>query len=159
MTQSHPAMSQHKIASRADAVAAVAHLNEVMDALLMVVDQETALVREGRLQAVTQLEEAKTDLARHYVADVARLRANAPYLETHEPKLLEALRQRHQNFHAQLQVNLTVLATAHAVAEGIVRGVSAELTQKTRPQVYGANGRSVHGRPNQSTPISVIRSL
>jgi len=160
MTPAQPASaSPQTISNSADAAAAVAHLNEVMDALLMVVDQETTLVRDGRLNAVVQLEEAKTNLAKHYIADVARLRASAPYLEAKEPKLLNALRERHTNFHAQLQLNLTVLATAHAVAEGIVRGISAELTQKSRPQVYGATGRHVAARPNQSLPISVARSL
>lgn len=153
------AASPAQIADPAEAAAVATHLNEVMDALLDIVDRETALVRDGKLHAVAELETSKSSLARLYIADVTRLRANAPYLEAREPRLLAALKQRHTSFHAQLQVNLTVLATAHAVAEGIVRGVSAEINQKSRPQVYGATGRQVAGRPNQSVPISVARSL
>ena len=130
-----------------------------MDALLEIVDRETALVREGRLADVVQLEASKSNLAKLYVADVTRLRANSSYLEAHEPRLLNALKQRHTNFHAQLQVNLTVLATAHAVAEGIVRGVSAELTKKSRPQVYGASGREVGPGSRHAAPMTVARSL
>jgi len=33
-------------------------------------------------------------------------------------------------FRAMLQVNLTVLATAHAVSEGIVRGVNTEIQRR-----------------------------
>ncbi len=116
-------------------------------------------MRAGRLSDISRLEEAKSRLAKLYVADVARLRASASYMQAHEPKLLKARRDRHTVFHAQLQVNLTVLATAHAVGEGIVRGVAAEINLKSRPQVYGSTGRHVSGRASQATPMSVARSL
>ena len=38
------------------------------------------------------------------------------------PDLLAALRKQHDTFNALLQINLTVLATAHAVSEGLIRG-------------------------------------
>ena len=44
--------------------------------------------------------------------------------------MLATLQPRHDTFRALLQINLTVLATAHAVSEGIVRGVSGELARK-----------------------------
>lgn len=58
-----------------------------------------------------------------------------------------------------LQVNLTVLATAHAVSERIVRGVSAEVQRRATPQTYTASGhRSAPSRQHMS-PIAVSRSL
>ena len=37
-----------------------------------------------------------------------------------------------------LQINLTVLATAHAVSESIVRGVNAEMQRRNIPEhLYG----------------------
>ncbi len=58
-----------------------------------------------------------------------------------------------------LQVNLTVLATAHAVSEGIVRGVNAEMQKKNIPQTYTAAGtRAQPGRANM-TPIVISRSM
>ena len=57
------------------------------------------------------------------------------------PREIDALRQRHDVFHALLQINLTVLATAHAVSEGIMRGVSEEVNaQDRRRSTYGASG-------------------
>ena len=35
-----------------------------------------------------------------------------------------------------LQINLTVLATAHAVSEGIVRGVNTEMQRRNIPNTY-----------------------
>ena len=66
------------------------------------------------------------------------------------PEILDALRKRHDLFHALLQINLTVLATARAVSESIMRGVSDELTRKATPQGYGAHGRA-------ETPVAGIR--
>lgn len=145
--------------SHDEAVAVVTHLNEVMDALLDVIERETELVRDGHLKETAELEGSKNRLAQLYVTDVARLKSSSSYLETQHPKLLADLKQRHQSFHANLQVNLTVLATAHAVAEGIVRGVSAEITQKSRPQVYGATGRSAALPARHSQPLAMSRVL
>jgi hypothetical protein len=72
---------------------------------------------------------------------------------------LEALRQRHDAFRALLQINLTVLATAHAVSEGIVRGVSEELARKSAPQTYGATGRTNVPQRKSATPLTVSRNL
>ena len=58
-----------------------------------------------------------------------------------------------------LQVNLTVLATAHAVSESIVRGVNAEIQRRNIPNTYGATGRRVNPTARQLTPLAVSRSL
>ena len=56
-------------------------------------------------------------------------------------------------FRALLQINLTVLATAHAVSEGIMRGVSDELARKAAPQTYGATGRANAPGPSAAQPL------
>jgi hypothetical protein len=153
------AQAQKQITTLAEAQTVAAHLNDVMDALLKLIDHETQLVRAGKINEATQLEQAKGDLARLYVADTLHLKANAPFIEKHQPALIKELRARHDTFHALLQINLTVLATAHAVAESLVRGVSAEMTRKAAPQVYGASGRQNAPRANTSVPLAVARSL
>ena len=45
-------------------------------------------------------------------------------------------------FRVVLQKNMMVLATAHAVSEGIMRRLSGDLARKASPQVYGASGRT-----------------
>ena len=133
----------------AEAQAVIGHLSDVMDALLDVVEEETKLVRLGKL----------TEVARLYLADTARLQASQPYLAKAVPGVLQVLRERHNTFRSMLQINLTVLATAHAVAEGIIRGVSAELNRNAAPQTYGATGRHVAPPPRNALPLSVSRSL
>jgi hypothetical protein len=52
-----------------------------------------------------------------------------------------------------------VLATAHAVSEGIMRGVSAELARKATPQAYGASGRATVPSAAALQPLTVSRVL
>ena len=142
-----------------DAESAIANLHKIMDALETTVKEETARVGAGRLQQATELADTKADLARSYVAETARLRAVTPAASRTLPEALETLRKRHATFQAMLQKNLTVLATAHAVSEGIIRGVSSEMTRKQAPSTYGASGRANAPSPKASQPIAVSKSL
>src|SRR5262249_15765522 len=132
-----PMISPAPVTTAAEAEALTAHFVEVMDALVGLVQQETELVRAGRVGQASGFEQRKSELARLYIADTLRLRASKSQLARILPAAkLEALRLRHDAFRTLLQVNLTVLATAHAVSEGIVRGVSSELAQRSAPQTY-----------------------
>ena len=73
--------------------------------------------------------------------------------------MVDDLRQRHDEFRALLQMNLTVLATAHAVSESIMRGVSNELARKATPQAYGATGRATAPPVSSQQPLTVSRVL
>ena len=147
------------ITDQADAQQVVGHLSDVMDALLELVQEETHLVRLGRLAEVPRLAEQKAKLARHYLADTARLQASQPYLSKTVPGVLKVLRERHNTFRGMLQINLTVLATAHAVAEGIIRGVADEINKATAPQLYGATGSRTAPSPRNAQPLAVSRVL
>ncbi len=52
---------------------------------------------------------------------------------------------------------MIVLATAHAVSEGIVRRLSGDLARKAAPQVYGATGRTTAPTAKQSRPLALSR--
>jgi hypothetical protein len=147
------------IASVGEGEQAMTDLGRIMDSLLDTVERETALVRDGRLANASQLETAKSELAGHYLAATERLKASRDFIQTNLPDALAALRQRHDTFHALLQINLTVLATAHAVSEGIVRGVSDTINRTQVPQTYGATGRATAPAPKNRQPIAVSRSL
>jgi hypothetical protein len=147
------------VASAADGEMLIKHLLEVMEALLGTVEQETALIRAGKLVEAAKLEPAKTELSNMYVADTARIKASQVYLDRVRPALANELRQRHDLFRAVLQMNLTVLATAHAVSESIMRGVSAELARKATPQAYGASGYASAPTAGAMQPLTLSRVL
>jgi hypothetical protein len=159
-----PASTQAKPDARAVTDAAEAellmkHLMDVMDALLAVVEEETELVRAGKLSGLAELEASKTELSRLYAAAAARIKASRDFLKRTMPDVLAALRQRHDLFHALLQMNLTVLATAHAVSESIMRGVSDELARRATPHAYGASGQAAVPPPSSRQPLAISRVL
>ena len=154
-----PPPAPKRFASLDEAEGVIAHLETTMDSLLSTIEQETALVRAGRLREATLLETGKADLARAYTADCQRIKDSKDYLVEHLPAALSALRDRHDIFHALLQINLTVLATAHAVSEGIIRGVSGELSRRTSPSTYGAGGRVNKPGPRGTQPLALSRTL
>ena len=154
-----PAKAHMPVGSAGEAEQVVANLERIMDTLLALVEEETALVRAGKLNQASLLEAEKTELAGHYLAATERLKASRPYLAQVLPDTLDALRRRHDEFRALLQINLTVLATAHAVSEGIVRGVASEINRTQVPTTYGASGKPAASAPKATPPIAISRSL
>jgi hypothetical protein len=141
-----PPVTPPPITDPAEAQKLVGGLSEVMDALLDIVGRETAFVRAGRLREAAQLEATKTSLARRYASDAALV-----------PGAVAALRERHQKFHKLLHNNLTVLATSHAVFEGIMRALSHEVARKASPQTYGASGRATAPKPQLGQSLTLSR--
>jgi hypothetical protein len=146
-------------ASAGDARKLAEDLMDVMTALLGVIERETELVRAGKLREAMAFETQKTGLSRRYVSAVAHLQASQKYLAQTVPELLTALHRHHDVFRAMLQINLTVLATAHAVSESIVRGVNTEMQSRNIPNTYTSAGRRAAPGPRHMTPLAVSRSL
>lgn len=147
------------IASAAEGEQLVSRLCGTIDALLGVLDEESALVRAGKLRAASSIAPTKSDLARAYAADAEQVKANAAFLSAQVRRPMEQLRSRHEAFRARLQTNLTVLATAHAVSEGLIRGVVGEMTRRSSPQTYGLSGRANPPSRNSARPIAISRTL
>jgi hypothetical protein len=134
-------------------------LMDAMSALLTIIERETELVRAGKIREAMTFEPSKAECSRRYVGVVSRLKVSHQYLAKTSPDLLATLRRHHETFRAMLQVNLTVLATAHAVSESVVRGVNAEVQRRNIPNTYGASGRRVNPGARHLTPLAVSRSL
>lgn len=134
-------------------------LMDAMSALLGLIERETELVRAGKVRDAMTLESQKQELSRRYVGAVGQLKANQAQLAKSAPELLSTLHRHHDAFRAMLQVNLTVLATAHAVSESVVRGVNAEIQKRNVPNTYTAAGRRSTPGPRHITPLAVSRTL
>jgi len=116
-------------------------------------------IRAGNVREALTLEADKSELSRRYMVAVENLKAAQKYLTQVSPELLATLRRHHDTFRAMLQINLTVLATAHAVSEGIVRGVNTEIQRRNIPNTYTAAGQRATPGPRHITPLAVSRSL
>ena len=151
--------SDTTISTAAEAERAIANLNTILDSLTETIEEETAHMRKGRVRDAVALEPHKTELAQRYVMESARINTAKPVIAKALPQALAALRERHAVFQTVLQKNLTVIATAHAVSEGIIRGVSGEITRRRAPSTYGASGRTNAPAPRTSQPLAVSRTL
>jgi hypothetical protein len=157
--QTPPAEASLPIATAADARTAIARLTEVMDGLEAVVTEETRLVRAGQLRKATSLGPRKSELSGLYFKTAERLKANSKFLARTVPQDVGALTRRHERLQAELKTNLMVLATAHAVSEGIMRRLSGDIARKACPPVYGAGGRTTAPDPKRAQPLAFSRML
>jgi hypothetical protein len=142
----------------AEAQRLVAEIIDLLDALEPVVEEETALARAGRLADAAALQARKAELASSYLSASQRLKTQAPHWPAAAREILMSARQRHERLRAALQVNRTVVATAHAVAEDLIRGATAEVARRNAPQTYGAGGRPSTPPPRSGPPIVVNRN-
>ncbi|HLJ00281.1 MAG TPA: hypothetical protein VKT76_11230 [Bradyrhizobium sp.] len=159
LPQKQQAIPIQSISTQAEARKLAEDLMDAMSALLGVIERETELVRAGKIREAMSFEGKKSELSRRYVHVVTQVKANSKYLTKAAPDLLATLQRNHETFRAMLKINLTVLATAHAVSENIIRGVNTEVQRRNIPNTYTAAGRRVAPGPRHITPIAVSRSL
>ncbi|QOZ52133.1 hypothetical protein [Bradyrhizobium sp. CCBAU 53338] len=157
--QPMPAQRANTTPAGAEARKLAEDLMDAMNALLGLIERETELVRGGKVREAMTMEGKKQELSRRYVTAVSQLKTNQDRLAKSAPELLSTLHRHHDAFRAMLQVNLTVLATAHAVSESVVRGVNAEIQKRNVPNTYTAAGRRATPGPRHITPLAVSRSL
>jgi hypothetical protein len=149
---------QDDFAAAAEATSLAAEIVSIMDALEPVLEEETALARAGRLASAAALHARKSELAAGYLTASQRLKAQARRLPPAARELLTPARARHERLRAALQLNMTVIATAHAVAEDLIRGAAAQVATSRAPQTYGASGRANTPPPRKAGPVAVNRS-
>jgi len=147
------------ITTAAEAEKAIDVATALIRQLSDLMEQETTLVRAGRVKRATELTPEKSQLAGELFTSSERLKANAKFLLKSVPARCEALQRVQQAFRAVLHKNMVVLATTHAVSESIMRRLSGELARKASPQVYGASGRPMAPNPKHGKPLAISRTL
>ncbi len=152
------AQAAARILSREDAERLVASVLATMGDLEKVLASETDHIRVGRIRDGLAEEARKSELASAYMRGLETVKANAIALARFAPEALEKLKAAHAGFGRAVETNQTVLATARAVSESLVKGVADEMNRQSRPQGYGPPG--VQGaRPQRSEPLIVSKSM
>jgi len=147
------------ITTTAEAERAIDDLSALIEKLSGLMEEETALVRAGKVSVAVGLGQTKSELAHQVYTAGERLKANAKFLLQAVPARCAALHRVQDAFRAVLQKNLIVLATTHAVSEGIMRRLSGDLARKNAPQVYGASGRTTTPGAKYGQPLAVSKKL
>lgn len=147
------------ITTTVEAERAIDDLSALIEKLSGLMEQETALVHAGKVSVAVGLGQTKSELAHQLYTSGERLKVNAKFLLQSVPARCAALTRVQEAFRAVLQKNLIVLATTHAVSEGIMRRLSGDLARKSSPQVYGSSGRAAAPNPKLGRPLAVSRTL
>ena len=147
-----------RVLSRPDAERLIGGILAAMDELAGVLEAETGHLREGRLREGLSTQARKSELAGAYARGLEEVKANAVALARFAPEALARLRAAHARFAETVAANQTVLATARAVSEGLIRDVSTEVDRVARPQGYAPGGAPAPRLP-RATPLVVAKNL
>jgi len=147
------------ITTTAEAERAIDDLSALIEKLSGLMEQETALVHAGKVSRAVDLGQTKSELAHQLYTSGERLKANAKFLMQSVPARCATLARAQEAFRAVLQKNLIVLATTHAVSEGIMRRLSGDMARKSSPQIYGASGRATVPAPKYGQPLAISKRL
>jgi flagellar biosynthesis/type III secretory pathway chaperone len=131
----------------------------VLDALVSVMNEETTLLRAGRIRDAGGLTAEKTQLAQEYVGLARSIQRQSARLQQQAPEEMQALRSGHERLATQMAENLRVIATARDVTEDILSDVARTVGQAARTKTYGSSGEIPAAAGPSAHGIAVNRSL
>jgi hypothetical protein len=144
--------ARRPVATREDAEALLAALTAALGELETALETETALIGAGRIRDGLAGEARKSELSSAYVLRLQGAKANVVALARLAPDALRVFRERQASFERVMSRNQTVIATARAVSEGLIRGLSDAVQREARPNVYGLPSRPP-AAPQTSAPL------
>lgn len=130
-----------------------------LDRLVTILNEETVLLRTGRLREAGELTAEKTRLAQDYMGFARSVQRELPRLRAEAPEMIEAMKVRHEQFATQMAENLRVIATARAVTEELLTDVATAMSAQQRPKTYGASGTMTGQSPAPAAGVSINRAL
>jgi IS1 family transposase len=148
------------VASPTQAQALALELQAAVSELHGVVSAETELLKASDLLKAGELGERKSEAGRRYVAALEAVKINAVALARWAPQEIAALKKAQGALVEALNLNMTVLATARAVSESIVRSLAREIAAPQTLSTYGATGTRPAGQVQPPAgPLVLSRRL
>ena len=132
---------------------------DTLEALVTIMNQETTLLRAGRLKEASTLTGDKTALAQDYVGFVRSIQRQTSRLLKEAPEDVRKLRAGHERLATQMAENLKVLATARNLTDSMLTDVANAVAQKSRAKTYGADGELTQDAKGGARGLAVNRAL
>lgn len=148
-----------QVASKAEAESLLLGLLETMDTLLYVIQAESSLVRLGRTLEAGRMSADKAELARRFVVAFQKVQSDAKAIRKLAPELVDRVIERHHAFRAELQLNMTVLATARAVAEAVMQEIGDAVARQDSPIAYERKGALKRTTARTAKPVAISRTV
>lgn len=137
----------------------IARVEGTLNALVAVMNEETTLLRAGRLKDAGELTGNKTRLAQDYVGLSRSVQRQLFRLRDEAPDDLARLRSGHERLATQMAENLRVIATAKDVTEAVLTDVAETIGAQTRTKTYGASGNVQSTANGHARGIAINRAL
>jgi flagellar biosynthesis/type III secretory pathway chaperone len=137
----------------------VARVETTLNALVAVMNQETTMLRAGRVKDAGQLTSDKTRLAQDYVGLSRSVQRQLFRLRDEVPDDLARLRAGHERLATQMAENLRVIATAKDVTESVLTEVAETMGAQARTKTYGAGGAVQSTAGGHARGIAINRAL
>lgn len=122
--------SERRIREAAETLCAA--IERRMDELILLVEEETALVRDGKVFALKALEPRKKEAAREFITGIESVKRIRPALERRAPAAMSRLRQHHAEFRSMLQISLAALAAVKGATEEAFEDVATRHAPPSR---------------------------
>lgn len=132
---------------------------DTLDELVTIMNQETTLLRAGRMREAGALTADKTRLAQDYVMLARSVQRQIGRLKLEAPLEVERLRNGHERLATQMADNLKVIATARSVTEDLLSDVATTIGQNARAKTYGAGGQIASSPGHAARGIAINRAL
>jgi len=129
-----------------------------LDRLVSVLNEETTLLRAGKLRDAAALTPEKTRLAQDYVGLARAIERQLERLRNEAPDATAGLQHSHDRLITQMADNLKVIATARNLTEEVISDVARAVNPNAGPRTYGAGGIEPPER-RPGTGIAINRAL
>lgn len=128
--------SQRRLRESAEALCRA--IERRMDELILLVEEETALVRARKHHSLKLLEPKKAAAAREFISGLEAVKKIRPALEMRAPEAMDHLRRRHAEFRSMLQLSLGALAAAKEASEEMAQHDLQDHRDRQRPRSRAA---------------------
>ena len=132
---------------------------DTLQRLVVVMNEETVLLRSGRARGSGDVTAEKTRLAQDYMGLARSVQRQAVRLKAEAPELVEALLAGHERLATQMAENLRVIATTRTVTEDLLTDFASTVAARSQPKTYGADGTVGAQKAPVASGVSVNRAL
>jgi hypothetical protein len=130
------------------------------EALMEVIDAETALLEDGHPHAIEALQSDKVELSARYLCDMTQLKRHADLIRERAADEVEALKPVMQSLGAKLLANRDALDHVLSVSERLIRTAAmTAIAARDGPTTYGPGGVVTAPPALKAAPVAINRAL
>lgn len=146
--------TRQRVTNAEDAARLVDAALDALDTLEPLVEEETRLLKAGKVRDALAMALTKHGAAQDYTRCLEMLKGNAIAIGRFQPERLDELKERHAAFSAAMALNLAVVSTARTVSEGLLRDLADAMGRNASPKTYA---RGAITRKAGTMPLALSR--